>query len=104
LITVSVFYPRKQGARFDIDYYCDRHIPLVRRELAPALKDVEIHHGLAGAAPNAPPPYVAMVHLRFDSVAAYEKAFETGGAAILADIPNYTDIEPVIQVSDVRSD
>jgi hypothetical protein len=36
-------------------------------------------------------------------VAAFEKAFDASADAILGDIPNYTDIEPVIQISDVKS-
>ncbi|HEX5045957.1 MAG TPA: EthD family reductase, partial [Gammaproteobacteria bacterium] len=29
MIKVSVLYPQKAGARFDMDYYCDSHMPLV---------------------------------------------------------------------------
>jgi uncharacterized protein (TIGR02118 family) len=31
MVKVSVFYPNRKGARFDIEYYCDRHMPLVQR-------------------------------------------------------------------------
>jgi len=31
MVKVSVFYPNCKGTRFDIEYYCNRHIPLVQR-------------------------------------------------------------------------
>jgi uncharacterized protein (TIGR02118 family) len=104
VIKVSVFYPHKAGAKFDMDYYCDSHMPLVQSKLKPALKGMAVDKGLAGGTPGAPPSYVAMCHLWFDSVAAYERAFETAAGAIMSDIPNYTDIEPVVQISEVMLD
>jgi uncharacterized protein (TIGR02118 family) len=104
VIKVSVFYPHKAGAKFDMDYYCDSHMPLVQSKLKPALKGMAVDKGLAGGTPGAPPSYVAMCHLWFDSVAAYERAFETAASAIMSDIPNYTDIEPVVQISEVMLD
>jgi uncharacterized protein (TIGR02118 family) len=104
VIKVSVFYPQKAGAKFDMDYYCDSHMPLVQSTLKPALKGMAVDKGLAGGAPGTPPSFVAMCHLWFDSVAAYERAFESGADTILSDIPNYTDIEPVVQISEVMLD
>lgn len=31
MVKVSVFYPNRKDARFDIDYYCNRHMPLVQQ-------------------------------------------------------------------------
>jgi uncharacterized protein (TIGR02118 family) len=104
VIKVSVLYPYRAGARFDMDYYCDSHMPLVQRTLKPAIKGVAVDKGLAGGAPGQPPSYVAICHLLFDSVDAYQKAFESGSETILSDIPNYTDIEPVVQVSEIMLD
>ena len=104
MIKVSVLYPQKPGARFDMDYYCDSHMPLVQSKLKPALKGMAVDKGLAGGAPGTPPSYVAMCHLWFDSVTTFERAFESSADAILSDIPNYTDIEPVVQISEVMLD
>jgi uncharacterized protein (TIGR02118 family) len=43
-----------------------------------------------------------MGHLYFESVAEFQAAFAPHAAAIMADIPNYTNIQPVIQVSEVK--
>ena len=58
---------------------------------------------LAGGAPGAPATYVAMAHLYFDSVDAFQKAFSPHAGPIMADIPNYTNIQPVIQISELKS-
>lgn len=102
MIKVSVMYPHKDGAKFDMDYYCATHMPLVRDKLGAALKSMSVDAGLGGAAPGSAPAYVAMGHLFFDSVEAFQTAFAPHADAILGDIPNYTDIDPVIQISDVK--
>ena len=102
MIKLSVLYPDGAGKKFDIDYYCTRHIPMVREKLGAAVKGAAVEHGLSGGAPGSRPAYVAMGHLYFDSVEAFQTAFGPHAPAIMADIPNYTDIEPVIQLSEVK--
>src|SRR6202035_4761825 len=75
MVKVSVFYPNKKGNRFDMAYYCDRHIPLVQRLPGPALKGTAVEQGLGGSAPGSPATYVAMGHLLFDSADAFQRAF-----------------------------
>ena len=36
MIKVSVLYPFAAGCRFDLDYYCNRHMPLVKERLGAA--------------------------------------------------------------------
>ena len=102
MIKVSVLYPDRDGSKFDMDYYCTRHIPMVQQKLGTACKGVAVEHGVSGATPGSRAAYVAMGHLYFDSAEAFQTAFGPHAQSIMADIPNYTDIEPVIQVSDVK--
>ena len=102
MIKVSVFYPDREGSKFDMDYYCNSHIPMVREKLGPACKNVAVEHGIAGATPGSRPGFIAMGHLYFDSVEAFQKAFGPHADAIMGDIPNYTDIQPSIQFSEVK--
>jgi uncharacterized protein (TIGR02118 family) len=102
MIRVSVFYPNSQGSRFDMEYYVARHMPMVQQKLGAALKRMEIDQGIAGGAPGSAPPYTAGCHLFFDSVEAFQAAFGPHANTILADIPNYTNTQPTIQISDVR--
>jgi len=102
MIKVSVFYPDREGSKFDMDYYCNSHIPMVREKLGPACKNVAVEHGIGGATPGSRPGFIAMGHLYFDSVEAFQKAFGPHADAIMGDIPNYTDIQPTIQFSEVK--
>jgi uncharacterized protein (TIGR02118 family) len=103
MIKVSVLYADKQGANFDMSYYLNTHIPMVRSKLGAACKGATVDQGLAGGAPGSRPTYVAMGHLLFDSVESFQTAFGPHANTIMADIPNYTSIEPVIQISEIKS-
>ncbi len=102
MIKVSVLYPNHEGSTFDMAYYCDRHIPMVRRLLGAALKAVAVEQGVAGAAPGSPPPYLALGHLLFESLEAFQTAWGPKAQEIVADVPNYTNAQPTIQISEVK--
>jgi uncharacterized protein (TIGR02118 family) len=102
MIKVSVLYPRGEKSRFDMDYYCAKHIPMVINKLGAALKRTEVDEGMAGGAPNSPAPFVGAAHLYFDSVESFQGAFGPHAKEIMADVPNYTDIQPTMQISQVR--
>lgn len=101
MIKVSAMYLNTPGARFDHQYYKDRHMPMCQEKFGSACKRYTIDRGIAGGAPNSPPTYVAMCHFFFDSLADFQNAFGPNAKAILDDIPNYTDLSPTIQISEV---
>jgi uncharacterized protein (TIGR02118 family) len=101
MIKVSVMYPNTPGARFDHDYYRDKHMPLVKSRMGDALKYYTVEKGLAGGTPGTPPTYVGMCHFYCDSVEAFQGSFGPHAEEILGDIPNYTDLQPIIQISEV---
>jgi len=102
MIKVSVFYPNEGGKKFDMGYYCNKHMPMVQQKLGAACKRVDAEQGLGGIAPGAPATYIAMCHLYFDSIEAFQTAFGPHAQAIMGDMPNYTDIQPIIQLSEVK--
>jgi uncharacterized protein (TIGR02118 family) len=102
MVKVSVLYPHKDGANFDMNYYLTKHMPLVRQRLGAALKDLSVDQGVAGGAPNSPAPFVALGHLLFDSVPDVQSALGSHGAELMADVPNFTNIQPTIQISEVK--
>ena len=102
MIKISVLYPQKDGARFDMDYYLKSHIPMVREKLGAACRSIAVEEGMSGMTPGSPPTYCVLAHLVFDSVENFQSAFAPHASAIMADIPNYTSLEPVIQMGEVK--
>lgn len=73
-------------------------MPLVKEKLTP-LK-VEIDAGI----PNnqgQPSHYVAIGHMTFETMEQLVAGYGTAAQELHADIPNYTDIEPIIQLSEI---
>ena len=101
MIRVNILYPTKPGGRFDFDYYLNKHIPMSKALLGPALKGIVIEQGMMGAPPQVEPPYVALCHMTFESIEVFLAAFMPNAAQLQGDIANYTDSEPVIQFSAV---
>ncbi len=101
MIKVSVMYPNQAGARFDHAYYRDTHMPLLKARMGAACLKYTIDKGLGGGTPGTPATYVAMCHVYCDSVASFEAAFMPHSKEILADIANYTDLAPAVQISEV---
>jgi len=102
MVRVSVLYPNKPGGRFDMNYYLTKHMPMVREKLGAALKGVTVEQGISGMAPDSKPEFVTMCHLLFESRAAHDAAVAPHEKALVGDIPNFTDIEPHFQFSDVK--
>jgi uncharacterized protein (TIGR02118 family) len=102
MIKVSVMYPNGAGNTFNMDYYLRQHGDLLKQRLGSALKQLHVDSGLAGGAPNSPATYIAMGHLYFDSVDAFQKSFGPHADEILGDIPKFTNTQPTIQISDVK--
>jgi len=101
MIKVSVLYPKQKGKTFDMDYYCNKHIPMVAELLGNAVKGASVEEGLGGGAPGDPATYIAMGNLYFDSMDSFQNSFGPNAAQIMGDLPNYTNIEPIIQISKV---
>ena len=102
MIKVSVLYPNGKNAKFDMAYYCNTHMPLVRRLVGSALKGIAVDQGISGEEPGSAAPYVAIGHLMFDSIESFQTSFGPQMQEISEDIPRYTNVEPTIQISEVK--
>jgi uncharacterized protein (TIGR02118 family) len=102
MIKVNILYPNKEDSRFDVEYYLNTHMPMSIQKLGTALRGVSVERGLSGTDPGSPPSYIAMCHLRFDSIEAFLEAFLPHAELLQGDIAKYTDIEPIIQFSEER--
>lgn len=101
MIKLSALYPNGDGKSFDMEYYCNIHVPMVTGLLGDLLKSATVEKGLGSGVPDSPAPYVAMGHLYFETVQDFENSFGPNADKIVGDVPNFTNIDPVIQVSEV---
>lgn len=100
---ITILYPNNKGARFDMRYYIDTHMPMSIALLSAhrGFKGTSVERGLGGAEPGSDAAYVAMCHFLFDSLEDFTAAFAPHAATLQGDMTNYTDIKPVIQISEV---
>lgn len=102
MIRVSVLYPAKESAKFDHAYYAQKHMRMVGDRLkGSGLIRYEVDKGVAGGAPGQPAPYVAVCHLYFNALEDFQKGIKEHGKEIMGDVPNYTTIQPVMQISEI---
>jgi len=100
MIRVHIFYP--PSSRFDMAYYCERHMPMVKARLGDACSGFTVDAGMAGGAPGSSPPYAAVGALTITSIEAFGAAMAQHGAEIMGDVPNYTDAQPILQISEIK--
>lgn len=100
MILVSVHYPNDPATKFDEGYYMQKHIPLVRdRWGGMGMQDIRVLRG-AGAPGGGPTPWRIIALLTFDSMEAFGRCAEAHGPELFGDIPNFTNSQPVVQISE----
>ena len=81
MIKVSVLYPNGPDKKFDQDYYMNKHIPMVLQRLeGTGLVRAEVEKGIGTVEPGAPPPFVLIAHLVYNTVEEFQRAFEPHAA------------------------
>jgi uncharacterized protein (TIGR02118 family) len=101
MIVATVMYPKSEHSRFDFDYYLTKHIPLLKERLEPlGLKGVRLMHG-TGMSDGSSPVFEVVAELEFSSLEALRDAFARHGGELMADIPNYTNVQPGIQFNEL---
>lgn len=101
LIKVSVMYPFAEGKTFNMEYYEAKHMPMVAGFLGSNLVKYTIEKGVASGIPNQPLPYMAIGTFYVKSLSDYQAAIGPNIDKIRADFANYTNIAPLILVSEV---
>ncbi|WP_313084009.1 EthD family reductase [Pulveribacter sp.] len=94
MIKVTVLYRWREGARFDHDYYHGAHMRIARQALGPlGLARLESDRALYPGQPRSG-QVVALTSAYFPTLEQAQAAARQSAPVLMADIPNYTDIEP----------
>ena len=103
MIRLTALWPKTNDSHFDMDYYLSKHVPMAKAKFQgvgiPVEADVE--EGLGTLTPGEPAPYAAIGHLLFETMEDLQKGLAAHGAEILADIPNFTNVQPQIQIGSI---
>ena len=103
MFRVVIMYPKTPDSHFNMDYYRDHHIPLVREIFGGlSLRCIEIDKGLANAFPNQPFPYESISYFHFENIDDFQNVMMSPrGGQIVGDMQNYTNVQPLIQINQV---
>lgn len=102
MIRLTVLYPNTEGAWFNMDYYLQKHVALVKERIAsfePVRVDVE--EGMTEAVPNTPSPFCLIFSMTFESLEDLQTVMTMYGKELVADIANFTNIQVIMQTSRV---
>lgn len=102
MFKVTILYANGDDKTFDMDYYEKKHMPMVAGFIGKNLKFYEIDKGISGRAPNDKPPFLAIGYFYINDVAEYNKAIAQNRDAVVSDFKNYTNIQPVVQISEIK--
>ena len=102
MFKVAILYPNGEGKTFDMDYYEKKHMPMVAGFLGKNLKFYEIDKGIAGRMPTDKVPYLAVGYFYVKDVAEYNKAIGKNRDAVISDFKNYTNVQPIVQISEIK--
>lgn len=104
MIKVTVLYPNKPGSKFDFEYYLNVHMKLSIARLGRSMRSITVERGMDPGPPWPNATYAAICSFVCDSKEAYEAAFFPHMDELQADMKNYTDIEAIVQISDIQID
>ncbi len=101
MIRMSVMYP-DTGGGFNMAYFLSDHLALVKRLLTPCgLVRVEVDKGINAGPQGDQAPYAVIAHLIFDNPETMQEGLKKHDPELAADTPEYTDIKPVFQISEM---
>ncbi|WP_209401419.1 EthD family reductase [Pseudozobellia sp. WGM2] len=100
-IKVSIMYPFSEDTTFDMKYYETKHMPMVAEYLGSNLVNYTIEKGLASGAPNTPMAFIAIGTFYVKNLSDYQASIGSNIDTIRSDFANYTDIRPVILISEI---
>lgn len=90
---VSVLYPNEPDTKFDLEYYNTKHIGLVNEKWGKQglqsywVVDLRQSGG----------PYAIQTTMLWESLESFQKASSAeDSAAVFADVPNFTNVKPVL--------
>ena len=101
MFCLTTRYRNFDGAYFDIDYYINTHVQLIRQRMeSRGFLGYEIQRTVLGEADTGP-EFLCTFHGYFTSLEAIQEGDELFGEELRADFANYTNISPEVHIGEV---
>jgi uncharacterized protein (TIGR02118 family) len=97
---ITVLYKNGDDIKFDFEYYKKNHLTMIMKLYGKSIKKFELRKGLT-AQDGSKPPYVAVVNIYIADQAAFDEAGKKYSAKLVADVPNFTNTQAVVQNDEV---
>jgi uncharacterized protein (TIGR02118 family) len=97
---ITVMYANTPGVTFDFDYYLAHHVTLIKRLYGAGIAKLELRRGTA-TPDGSPVPYLAIINIWIGSQQAFDEAAAQHAATLIADVPNFTNSMPRIQIDEI---
>lgn len=97
---LAVYYPWQADAKFDYDYYRDKHLKMLTELYGKSVGKVQVRKGLRKGDGSAP-AFVTALTVEILSMEAYEAASREHVAKLIADVPNFTNIKAVAEIEEI---
>jgi uncharacterized protein (TIGR02118 family) len=93
---ITVLYPNTPGVTFDFEYYLKHHATLIDRLYGNSIAKLELRRGS-----STPAPFIAIINIWIADQDAFDSAGAKHGATLIADVPNFTNTMPTIQIDEI---
>jgi uncharacterized protein (TIGR02118 family) len=97
----TVLYPRGEGITFNFEYYRDHHLKTIMKLYAGLIDRFELRKGTSGPDGSSPSQYIAVVNIYVADPKGFAEANEKYRDTLVADVPNFTNGQPYIQVDEI---
>jgi len=97
---LAVYYPWQADAKFDYDYYQDKHLKMLAELYGKSVGKMQVRKGLRKG-DGSSPVFVTALTVEIRSMEAYEAASKEHLPKLRADIANFTNIVPVAQIEEI---
>jgi uncharacterized protein (TIGR02118 family) len=97
---LSVYYPWQADAKFDFDYYRDKHLKMMRELYGKSVGKMQVRKGLRKG-DGSSPAFIAALTVEILSMEAFDAAGQEHLPKLLADLANFSNVVPVGQIEEL---
>lgn len=97
---LSVYYPWQPDAKFDFDYYRDKHLKMMSELYGSSVGKFQVRKGLRKG-DGSSPAFIAALTVEIRSMEAFDAAGKQHLPRLLADLANFSNVTPVGQIEEL---